>query len=145
MLLSCKVDESKSETEKDLDPWLVEHLGPDYEQNINPGIVHPLDDTIQQLIFPDSVFVFDANDWQQKFVLNIPYENVGAKPSKFYQSFSSCHCIDQTPKKEYLKPGQKDELTLTFDPRKWQRGQTHSFSVVSEHFPHLNTLIIERK
>ncbi len=145
LILSCKSEQNKSEAEAVLDPWLVEKLGPDYKEKINWGIAPSVDDTIQQLVFPDSVFLFDAKSWQQKFVLKIPYENVGKKPSKFYQSFSSCQCIDQTPKKEYLNPGQKDELTLTFDPRKWQRGQSHSFSIVSEHFPHLNTLIIERK
>ena len=145
LILSCKVEESNSEPERALDPWLMEKLGPDYEQKVNTGIVHAVDDTIQQLVFPDSIFLFEAKDWQQNFVLKIPYQNIGAKPSKFYQSFSSCDCIAQTPKKEYLKPGQRDELTLTFDPRKWQSGQSHNFWIVSEHFPHLNTLIIERQ
>jgi len=145
LTLSCKEEESKPDPKEALDPWLLELLGPDYEQKINTGIAPPADDTIQQLMFSDSVFLFDAKAWQQKFVLKIPYENTGNKPSKLYQSFSSCQCIDQTPKKEFLKPGQREELTLTFDPRNWKSGQSHNFWIVSEHFPHLNTLIIERK
>ena len=145
ILFSCKSDVKQTEVEKELDPWLVEKLGPDYEQYINEGIPILESDTIVQLAFSDSIFLFSSEKWRKRFVLKIPYENIGSNPSKFYQSWSSCECIDNEPQKDFLIPGETDELTLTFDPRKWEIGQRHSFWVVSEHFPHYNQLIIERK
>ncbi len=145
ILFSCNSEVKQTEPAKNLDPWLVDRMGVNYEQYINQEIAKPKDDTIPQLALADSIFLFSSKSWSQRFVLKIPYQNVGTKASKFYQSWSSCACIENEPEKEFLNPGETDELTLTFDPRKWEVGQRHSFWIVSEHFPHYNKLIIERK
>lgn len=144
ILFSCNQNQEQK-PKKNLDPYLVEFAGENYQDKLIEEIKRDPADTIQMISFQSLSHRFDFNPRQKIESHQFEYKNIGSTESYLTESWSLCNCIKEKSKKEILKPGESAKLNITFDPKLWEAGESKILTVYTHHFPHEFDITIERR
>jgi len=128
------------------DPVLVEYFGLGYDTILREPI-YPAEtlDSVAHYSLRPSNFEFNASDYQQnKGLLRLEWLALDSVEVEITAYSSLCNCVSLDYKKEIQELNQPNLINITFDSRKWKKGEHKYLFIYTSGFPYEHKIKLKR-